>query len=124
MIYLIYLSSKRTDNRWDNRQKPYWMREPKYYPPVPPAASTVFKPSVPYDSNDIGKYLLDVDSTLPHIFVEAEAILPGTRRTVDAKATYKVEADERFKIRVVRSGTGFRVFGHPDIPEGAWLSCR
>lgn len=77
------------------------------------------------DAPTIAGYLVDADTNLPYIFVTLHAISKqGDRWVIDGKYPFKPSQDEICKIKLIRSGTGFRVYGKPDIGEGKWLSCR
>lgn len=76
------------------------------------------------DAPTIAGYLVDPDTLLPYIFVTIHAINKyGDRWSIDGKYPYKATADELCKIKLIRSGTGFRAYGTQDI-EGKWLPCR
>lgn len=77
------------------------------------------------DAPTIAGYLVDADTSLPYIFVTIHALnKQGDRWVIDGKYPFKPTPDEICKIKLIRSGTGFRVYGKPDIDEGKWLSCR
>jgi hypothetical protein len=76
------------------------------------------------DAPTIAGYLVDPDTKLPYIYVTIHALSQyGERWVIDGKYTYKASPDEICKIKLIRSGTGFRVYGKQDI-EGKWLPCR
>jgi len=76
------------------------------------------------DAPTIAGYLVDPDTKLPYIFVTIHALSKhGDRWVIDGKYPYKPEADETCKVKLIRSGTGFRVYNNQDH-EGKWMPCR
>ena len=72
----------------------------------------------------VADYLVDPDTTVPYIYVPAIAIIPTPGYTIHGFARYTETPTEANTIKLVRSGTGFRVYGHDKVPNGTWLSCR
>lgn len=65
-------------------------------------------------------YSVDPDSRFLHIFVMPSAISDF----VIGYMPFTEEAQGISNIKLVRSGTGFRVYDHPTVKEGQWLPCR
>jgi hypothetical protein len=63
---------------------------------------------------------VDPDARLLHIFVMPSAISDF----VIGHMPFTEEAQGISNIKLVRSGTGFRVYNHPTVKEGQWLPCR
>lgn len=77
------------------------------------------------DAPTIAGYLVDPDSKLPYIFMTIHALSQQAGRwVVDGKYPYKQDADDTCKVKLVRSGTGFRVYGGKGDYEGKWMPCR
>lgn len=70
--------------------------------------------------SNIVDYLVDPDSKFLHVFVKPDAI----SKFVIGKMPFTEEAKDDSNIKLVRCGTGFRVYNHPAVKEGQWLSCR
>lgn len=66
-------------------------------------------------------YLIDPDTRLSHIFVMPDALATGQ---ITGYMPFTEEAQGISNIKLVRSGTGFRVYNHPTVKEGQWLPCR
>lgn len=78
-------------------------------------------------TGSIAGYLVDPNTTLEHIFVVPWAIVQEYGSgpwIVYGKVGYTERASGTSNIKLVRSGTGFRVYGHPELTEGKWLPCR
>ena len=70
-------------------------------------------------------YLVDPFSTIPFIFVEAQAIaVVDNRSIVRGIFEYSKEKTQLAVIKLIRSGSGFRIYDHPTITQGTWLPCR
>lgn len=65
-------------------------------------------------------HLVDPGAIFLHIFVIPSAISDF----VIGHMPFTEEAQGISNIKLVRSGTGFRVYGHPTVKEGQWLPCR
>ena len=67
-------------------------------------------------------YSTDPDAKLSCVYVSPDAILDD--KHISAHSLFTESADESSSIKLLRSGTGFRVYNHPTIKDGQWLSCR
>lgn len=98
-IFLYYLLNDDTPN-------PTWNTTPK-------RESLILTPR-------IVDYSVDPDARFLHIFVMPSAISDF----VIGNMPFTEEAQGISNIKLVRSGTGFRVYNHPTVKEGQWLPCR
>jgi len=112
-----------------------WLDRPNnygYVPPAPVALDSVFKampaakPIQPVSQPWFGKgktiesYLVDANNKLSEIYVAANA----ASETIQGNRSYSLVGTEAEPVKLVRSGSGFRVYNHPTVQEGKWLSCR
>lgn len=67
-------------------------------------------------------YLIDPDAKLLCVYVSLDSIKYGN--SISAKSSFTENVDALSNIKLIRSGTGFRVYNHPTIKDGQWLSCR
>lgn len=93
-----------------------------YTPPTytPPPESTSRPSSFKFWGKKISDYLVDPNTKIATIFVEPIA----ADELIHGNMSYSESLTEKQSVRLVRSGTGFRVFNHPNIQDGKWLSCR
>lgn len=103
---------------YQDRYKPYEPYEP-YEPPKPYEPKT-YKPFWQFGGNRIEKYLVDANTKVTEIFVSTEVI----GETIQGNMTYSESATETEPVKLIRSGSGFRVYNHPEVPDSKWLSCR
>jgi cytochrome bd-type quinol oxidase subunit 1 len=85
-----------------------------YTPPVPSRGS-------------VADYLVDPDTKLPFVYVVDHAVIQEYGRgpwIVYGKMGYGEKEVGTQKVKLIRSGTGFRVYGHPEVKDGTWLPCR
>ena len=78
-------------------------------------------------TGSVAGYLVDPNTKLQQIFVVPWAIVQeyGTGPwIIYGKVGYTERTSGTSKVKLVRSGTGFRVYGHPEVTEGKWLPCR
>jgi hypothetical protein len=119
MILYLILSTWNYDQSWHRQE------EKKFTPSFTPStfgysnARTLTAPPEKTVSN-IVDYLVDPDSKFLHVFVKPDAI----SQFVIGKMPFTEEAKDDSNIKLVRCGTGFRVYNHPAVKEGQWLSCR
>lgn len=94
------------------KQQPYTYR-PAYTPPP--------KPSFSFFGKKISNYLTDPNTKILEIFVAIDAVSDDK---IHGGSSYSEAESEKEPVRLVRSGSGFRVYKHPNISDGKWLSCR
>jgi len=88
----------------------YLLNEPEYEQPESPRIS----------APKIVDYLVAPESRLSCIFVTPDAVTDF----VIGKMPFTEEAQGGSNIKLIRSGTGFRVYDHPTVKWGQWLPCR
>ena len=69
----------------------------------------------------IAGYLVDPNSKVPCIFVSPQAIIENR---ICGGLGYVEQSNKSNAVRLVKSGSGFRVYEHPTIIQGTWLPCR
>jgi len=69
----------------------------------------------------IREYLVDPNTSLGEVFVDL-FIIDGNY--INGNMKYSETPCHTKFVKLVRSGTGFRVYNHPNMPNGKWLSCR
>lgn len=82
--------------------------------PVSPSKTSVI------ELNTVAGYLVDPNTKLTAIYVAESVVVP----VLTGSATYSELPDKKNTVKLVRSGTGFLVYGHSNIANGKWLSCR
>lgn len=82
------------------------------------AVSSVFRG---WDKSTISACSVDPQVKLNEIYVAAQAV---TEQKVVGESTFSESKTDDNSVKLVRSGTGFRIYDHPTLPDGKWLSCR
>lgn len=83
-------------------------------PPVPAAGT-------------LADYLVDPNTKLPHVYVVGWACAQEYGNgpwVVLGHQTYEPKPRGTIKVKLIRSGSGFRVYGHEELKDGTWLPCR
>lgn len=106
LSYLIYMLIK-----WDEQPLPSTLKNEEGDLPF----STLKKVKVV-------DFLVDPDFKLLCIFVSSDAIKYD--HFVLGSVTFTETSQNDSHIKLIRSGTGFRVYNHPTVKEGQWLPCR
>jgi hypothetical protein len=110
--------TRRKSDWFDGSNVP--IKEPDY-------SEDYFKPIRPYPPLvNVETFLISTKTKLSEIFVALNVFdeKPDSKPVIKATSSYSEKATETENIRLVRSGTGFLVYNHPNFPAGKWVSCR
>lgn len=97
--------------------EPHYRRKETYKPQKPE------QPVFSFFGKKVNAYLVDPNTAILEIFVTTGAV-DDMNGVIHGSFSYSETKSEKEFVKLVRSGTGFRIYNHPNLSDGKWMSCR